>query len=176
TAMDKIATKAILREHALPVAEYTWLNRYEWERDAAGALQRVLKKLALPVFVKPANLGSSIGISRAGTPDELPQATEVARTYDRRILVEQAVEQAIEVNCAVIGNEDLTASVCEQPISRHQFLSFDDKYLTNAEAGMEGAERIIPAPISPELTHTIQELALAVFRAMDCRGLARIDF
>ncbi len=176
--MDKIMTKAVLKAHAIPTVDYIWCTRREWERQPEQVLERVQATLGLPVFVKPANLGSSIGISKATTPAQLREAIEVAQAYDSRILVEQAVQQAMEINCAIMGNDEPIASVCEQPVSWNEFLNFDDKYLSAGGGliGTKSAERRIPAPISAELTQQIQQMGIAAFRAMNCRGLARVDF
>lgn len=174
--MDKIMTKAVIREHGLPVMDYIWFSRNEWECNSDQILDRVMKELNLPVFVKPANLGSSIGISRADTIEQLREAIEIAKVYDYRILVEHAIENVIEINCSVIGNNEPMPSVCEQPISWRELLSFEDKYLHNAKTGMKGAEKRIPAPISEELTRKIQDMSVQAFHAMNCRGIARIDF
>ena len=110
--------------------------------------------------------------------DDLKTALDLACRYDRRVLVEEGIEDAIEINCSVMGNYDLTASVCEQPMSSGEFLSFDDKYVHDESkiSGMAGADRAIPAPISPELTSKIQDLAKRTFGALDCKGIARVDF
>ncbi len=175
--MDKIMTKAILKAHDIPSVAYVWCTRREWETAPDSVLQQVTEQLGLPVFVKPANLGSSIGISKATTIEKLRESIEVAQHYDSRILIERSVEQAREINCAIMGNDDPVASVCEQPISWNEFLNFDDKYLHGSGAtGMKGAARRIPAPISEELTTHIQQMGIRAFRAMNCRGLARVDF
>lgn len=174
--MDKIMTKAILKAHTIPSVDYVWCTRREWETTPDSVIQQVTDQLGLPVFVKPANLGSSIGISKATTTAQLHTSIEIASTYDSRILIEAAVEQAMEINCAIMGNDDPIASVCEQPVSWNEFLNFDDKYMHGGVAGMKGADRRIPAPISEELTTTIQQMGIRAFRAMNCRGLARVDF
>jgi D-alanine-D-alanine ligase len=175
--MDKIIMKSIFRENGLPVVNYRGFARSEWERQPDEVVRRIEESLKYPLFVKPANLGSSVGISKARTPEELRFALEVASHYDRRLIVEEAVENAIEINCSVLGSDDPIPSVCEQPVTWEEFLDYDDKYLRgNAKQGMKGAARRIPAPISEELTQTIQNLAVSAFRALDCRGLARIDF
>ncbi len=174
--MDKIVAKGVLREAGLKVVDYVWFTRQEWEGDPDGMVARVKEGPGLPAFVKPANLGSSIGIGKATDEGELREAVNVAATYDRRILVERALEGVMEINCSVIGNHQPVPSVCEQPVSWERFLTYDEKYMRSAEAGMKGAERRIPAPISDELTRKIQDMAVTAFRAANCRGIARVDF
>ncbi len=175
--MDKIIMKAAFQAAGLPVVKYAWFPRSRFEREPDAVLDQIEGSLRYPLFVKPANLGSSVGISRASSQSELRTALEVAASYDRRLLVEEGVENAMEVNCSVMGNEDPTPSVLEQPVTWQEFLKYEDKYLRGAKGqGMKGAARRIPAPISPELTRRIQDLAVDAFRAVDCAGIARIDF
>ncbi|NLD52459.1 MAG: D-alanine--D-alanine ligase, partial [Clostridiales bacterium] len=131
-----------------------------------------------PVFVKPANLGSSIGVSRATDFRSLSDALELAFSYDRRVLVEEAVSDPVEVNCSVLGYDDsVRASVVEMPITDGQLLDFDEKYLRSGGAkGMASLRRVVPAPIGAELTQRIQTLSKEVFRALDCKGVVRIDW
>jgi D-alanine-D-alanine ligase len=175
--MDKIVMKAAFRAAGLPIVRYTWFTRARFEREPDEVLDEVERDLRYPLFVKPANLGSSVGITRATDRAELRQALEVAASYDRRLLVEEGVERAIEVNCSVLGNEDPMPSVLEQPVTWQEFLKYEDKYLRGSKGqGMESAARRIPAPIPPDLTRRIQGLAVEAFRAVDCAGIARIDF
>ncbi len=175
--MDKIMMKAILNENGLPILPYLNWTKQAWETERDALLDRVETTLSYPVFVKPAMSGSSIGVGRATNRDELTTAAEVAGHYSRRVLVEQAVETPLEINCAVMGIDAPVASVCEQPVTAANFLSFDDKYLhqEEASAGMAGADRKIPAPISEKLTLHIQNLALQTFQVLDCAGVARVD-
>ena len=177
--MDKIMMKAILRENGLPILPYLCWTHHDWETRRAERIKQVETSLSYPLFVKPAMSGSSIGVSHVKNRDELCSAAEVAGQYSRRILVEKAVESPLEINCAVMGTDDPTASVCEQPVTQEtNFLSFDDKYIhQNGESsGMAGADRKIPAPISEKLTLHIQNLAIQTFQVLDCAGVARIDF
>lgn len=178
--MDKIVMKSVFAGNGLPVLKYTYFLREEWTSDRESILKNIESSLRYPVFVKPSNLGSSIGISKAKDRKGLISAIEIAVHYDRRIIVEEGVENPLEVNCSVLGfGNELTASVCEQPVSWEDFLTFDDKYLRGSkgktEAGMPSMDRRIPAPISEELTNKVRELSKRVFKAMDCRGVARID-
>ena len=176
--MDKIIMKAILGENALPVLPYLYWTRHDWETQRNAVLKEVDATLDYPLFVKPAMSGSSIGVSHVKNQAELCTAAEVAGQYSRRILVEKAVERPLEINCAVMGLDELIPSVCEQPVTHTQFLSFDDKYIhqESENSGMAGAERKIPAPISEELTLHIHSLATRTFRVLDCAGVARVDF
>lgn len=175
--MDKIAMKALFRENQLPIVKYIWFLRSEWKNKQEKIITKIETNLKYPFFVKPANLGSSIGISKAKNREDLVQALDVASHYDRRLIVEESLEGCIEINCSVFGNEEPIPSVCEQPVSWEEFLNYDEKYLRGGKAsGLKGLERRIPAPISQELTEKIQQLAIRAFRSIDCRGIARIDF
>ena len=186
--MDKIVMKAMLRENQLPIVPYVWWTQHQWQTDKARLVENVAATLGYPVFVKPAVSGSSIGVSAVKNSDELVTAVELASQYCHRILVEQAVQNPCEINCAVIGARQVTASVCEQPMTDAAFLTFDDKYIHEtatkasdtsphrAPSAMAGAERKIPAPISEELTLHVQGLAAQTFQVLDCAGVARIDF
>ncbi len=173
---DKALTKLILRQHDIPVVDDVVFTRAEWQEDAETVLAKINASFAYPVFVKPVTLGSSIGVSRVEDAAMLRATIEVATTFDRRVMVEPAVLNCQEINCAVLGDDiGVKASLLEQPKSWAQFLSFDDKYMHGGE-GMKSAERIIPAPLSPELTTRIQETAVRVFKALQGRGTARLDF
>ena len=175
--MDKIAMKAVFKENQLPVLNYIWFLRKEWENKQNVIIRKIEATLKYPLFVKPANLGSSIGISKAKNREDLIYAVDVASHYDRRLIVEESLEGGIEINCSVLGNDDPIASVCEQAISWDQFLNYDEKYLRGGKTtGLKGAERRIPAPISQELTQKIQEFAVDAFKAIDCCGISRVDF
>ncbi|MBR6765901.1 MAG: hypothetical protein IKM06_05380 [Clostridia bacterium] len=131
------------------------------------------------MFVKPSNLGSSIGISKAHNREELKEAILVAMEYDRRILVEQGIEAPKEINCSALGfSDDVKASVCEMPYNSDEFLTFSDKYLNGSkqQAGMEALSRRIPAPIPDEMTKKIEEMTVKAFKLMDCKGVVRIDY
>ena len=129
SGMDKIVMKAMLRENQLPIVPYVWWTQHQWQTDKARLVENVAATLGYPVFVKPAVSGSSIGVSAVKNSDELVTAVELASQYCHRILVEQAVQNPCEINCAVIGARQVTASVCEQPMTDAAFLTFDDKYI-----------------------------------------------
>jgi D-alanine-D-alanine ligase len=175
--MDKILMKSVFRDHGLPVVKYYATTRRAWENAPGETISAIEQELGYPVFVKPANLGSSVGITQAKDREELSQALEVAAHYDRRLLIEAAVPNVIEINCSVLGFQEPQASVCEQPIPWKDFLSYEDKYMRGGKtSGMKGLSRKIPAPISDELTKRVQQLAVQSFEMLDCRGVARIDF
>jgi D-alanine-D-alanine ligase len=186
--MDKILMKAAFQSQGLPIVKHVWFTRRRWQTVREEVLAEIERTLSYPLFVKPANLGSSIGITKATDRTTLIEAIEVAAHYDRRLLVEESFEGGIEVNCSVLGNDDPQASVCEQPIRWTEILSYEDKYLRGGKGkqagsgeagsgeGMASATRQIPAPISDDLTARVQQLAIDAFKAVDCAGVARIDF
>ena len=183
-ANDKITTKALLKQHGIPVVDGVTFSRNEWLANPDAIVKQIMETLPQPVFIKPATLGSSIGIARVDEDDTLLRMSiEVATNYDQHILVESAVRDCVEINCAVMGPPD-QASVCEQPVTRESILSFDAKYkrggksakLSDKPGGMASLDRIIPAPISAELTQRVQTLALRAFRTIGAAGTARIDF
>jgi len=175
-AIDKAMTKTVLSAHGISVLPWEVVRRPEWIRAREAALDRIESRFAYPLFVKPATLGSSIGIARVADREALGNHIDVAANFDQRVLVEPALEGAIEVNCAVLGNDDeVHPSVCEQPITWEDFLTYEEKYMREG-GGMKGAERKIPAPISDELTRQIQQTAVAAFKAIGGRGTARVDF
>ena len=176
--MDKIVMKAVFRSAGLPVIDCLSLSRDAWEAGPDAVVDRVEREVGYPCFVKPANLGSSVGISRATDRDSLRSALDVAAHYDTRLVVERGIEGAVDVNCSVLGHrEALSVSVCEEPVSWEAFLSYEDKYIRGGKSqGMKGASRRIPAPISPGLTSKIQDLAIRAFQAVDAAGVARVDF
>ena len=178
--MDKIAMKQLYRGCGLPVLPGIWFSRAEWGERRSDLLTEAEKTLSYPLFVKPANLGSSIGISRADDREELEDAIDTACAYDRRILIEQGVREPREVNCSVLGyGAGAKASVLEMPVTQKELLDFSEKYLRGAKGGAKGMQslaRRIPAPIPDEMTDQIKALSLEVFRVMDLKGVVRIDF
>ena len=183
--MDKIAMKQILRGAGFPVLDFVWFTREQLKNDRKAVIERVEKEIKYPAFIKPAALGSSIGVSRAKNRDELERALDVSASYDRRILVEVGVTRPVEINCAALGyGEDVRASVCEMPVpsSNDTFLDFWQKYLRNASTkgedsrGMKSLSRVVPAPIGEELTKRIQTMTCDIFKLLDCCGTVRVDF
>lgn len=175
-AIDKPMTKTVLAQHGIPVLDGLTLTRGAWLHDRDGLLNQIEAKFAYPIFVKPATLGSSIGIARVTDRDILGNHLDVAFNFDRRVLIEPAVEGGSEINCSVLGMDaQVRASVLEKPISFEQFLTYEEKYMRQG-GGMKGAERQIPAPLSDDLTARIKQTAIDAFRAIDGRGIARVDF
>lgn len=175
-ANDKIMSKIVLSQQGVPIVEGVSFSRAEWLESSDKVISHIIHELRYPVFVKPATLGSSIGVARANDETLLRVHIEVAISLDRRVLIEQAVENATEINCAVIGSDDdIQASVLEQPVSSAPFLTFEEKYTRGSE-GMKSAERIIPAPLNDDLSAKIKAIAVQAFRAIEGRGTARIDF
>jgi D-alanine-D-alanine ligase len=174
---DKAMTKQVLRQAGVPVVDDTVFTRAEWNEDPEAILDRLTAKLPFPMFVKPVTLGSSIAVARVDNRGLLRASIEVAASFDRRIMVEAAVTDAVEINCSVMGDDSaMRASVLEQPRGLEDFLTYEDKYLRGGAGGMKSAERIIPAPLSDAQTTAIQTLAVRAFRAVEGRGIARLDF
>jgi len=176
--MDKIMMKQFFRGADLPILPDKWYTRSMWEKDRIAILEDVENKLGYPVFVKPANLGSSIGVSRADDREGLEDSLDLAFDYDRRVLVEKGLDKPIELNCSVLGyDDDVEASPIEMPISAEKFLDFKEKYLASGGSkGMASLHRILPAPIPEELKERIRALSCDIFRMMDCKGVVRIDY
>lgn len=178
-AMDKVTTKAVLAQAGLPALEHLALRREQWEQDRLAVRSRVRERFPFPLYVKPASLGSSVGVSRCSSEAALDEALELVFELDRVCLVEPAVEDGIEVNCAVIGRPGVQprASLCEQPVAAESFLSFEDKYMSDGKGeGMKGATRLIPAPLPDALTAQVRDLAVRAFVAFGCAGVTRVDF
>lgn len=183
--MDKIAMKQMLRGAGFPVLDYVWLTRDQLKTGREAIVERIEREIKYPAFVKPAALGSSIGVSKANNREELDRALDLAASYDRRILVEVGINNPVEINCAALGyGEDVRTSVCEMPVpsTGDKFLNFFEKYLRNAgtkgegSRGMKSLSRVVPAPIGEELTERIQRMTKEIFKLLDCRGTVRIDF
>ena len=177
--MDKVLMKQFFQGGGFPVLPSCWFLRKTYENSPDAVIAEVEKRLPYPVFVKPAMLGSSIGVSKAKNRDDLRMALDVAFEFDRKVLVEQGLEHLLELNCSVLGYDDeVTASEIEMPVSAGDLLSFGDKYLQGASSakGMASLKRVLPAPIEPELRARIQALSIDIFRSMDCKGVARIDY
>ena len=172
--MDKDIMKALFRAARLPIVKHVTLLRAEWERGARKIQKLVEKKLKYPVFVKPANLGSSVGITKAHNRAELPACIAEAARYDRKIIVEQGVggrkHRAREIECSVLGNDQPQASLPGEIVPGKEFYDYTAKYLD------EGSQLIIPAKLTKAETRRVQQLAVAAFQAVDCSGLARVDF
>ena len=176
--MDKILMKQFFRGGDLPVLPGIGVSRSEYLKNEAETLEKIEEELGYPVFVKPANLGSSIGVSRADDREGLKDSLELAFEYDRRVLIEKGLNQPIELNCSVLGYDgEAEASPIEMPVNQDAFLDFQDKYLASGGAkGMASLHRVLPAPIEDELRDEIQALSLRIFRMLDCKGVVRIDY
>ena len=178
--MDKVIMKMVLKENNIPTVDYVWFTDKEWYLNK-NAIQQKINTLGFPVIIKPANLGSSIGISHANNENELKEAIEMAGSFSTRILVEKMITDLREINCSVMGSVDKQeASVCEEPLRSGEILTYEDKYNSNAKGaaskGMESTQRIIPAKIPDELTERIQQMAQKTFRVLNSSGVARLDF
>ena len=178
--MDKITMKMILKECGIPVIDYCWFSDKEWFDRQEKVVENIEGKLGYPVIVKPANLGSSVGIKAAHNKEELLDAIENAIQFTNRIIIEKYVQKLKEVNCAVLGNYyDCQASVCEVPVRSGEILSYQDKYMNGGSKksqGMQSTVREIPANLPEATTTFIQNAACETFRALSCDGVSRIDF
>jgi len=173
TGMDKAFMKTLFRDAGLPLCDYVWFLRDEWEQNRESTLKQVADKLGFPCFVKPANLGSSVGVSKAVDKESLSAAITLAAEYDRKIIVEEGLEMR-EIECAVMGNDKPEASLPGEYIIRDAskaFLDYTEKY-----SGTGNNEFVVPAPVSPELSTRIRQMAVTAFKAVDGSGLARVDF
>jgi D-alanine-D-alanine ligase len=172
--MDKDVMKALFRAAGLPIVKHVTILRSDWDADPKKAEKAVDRQLKYPVFVKPANLGSSVGISKARTRKELGPAIYEAAKFDRKIVIEQGVggakHKAREIECSVLGNDRPQASVPGEIVPVKEFYDYSAKYLD------EGSALIIPAKLTKAETKKVQELAIRAFQAVDCAGLARVDF
>lgn len=171
--MDKVAMKLLFLQAGLPLCRYVWFLRSQWQDDRAKIIKTIMSETGLPCFVKPANLGSSVGISRATDKPSLEQAVELAAQYDRKIVVEEAVD-AREIECAVIGNNEPRASLPGEYVvhdNAARFLDYEEKYAKTGHVDF-----VVPAPISKAMSAKIQRLAIRAFQSIDSSGLARVDF
>lgn len=176
--MDKILMKRCFQGMGFPVLPGVEARRSAFEEDADKEIARIEQAIPYPVFVKPANLGSSIGVSPAKDRAGLKDALELAFSYDRRVLVEKGVDKPLEVNCSVMGfDNDVTSSVLEMPVVEGEMLDYDTKYTrSGCSKGMASLSRVVPAPIGHNLTAFIRSLSCDIFRALDCKGVVRIDY
>jgi D-alanine-D-alanine ligase len=171
--MDKVTMKALFREAGLPICKHVWFLRSEWERDPAGVRVRVEGEIGYPCFVKPANLGSSVGISRADDAETLVRAINLAAGYDRKVIVEEGLD-AREIECAVMGNDEPEASLPGEYVvydEQAKFLDYTEKYSSTGRV-----EFVVPAPISKKVTEKVRRNAVRAFKAIDGAGFARVDF
>ncbi len=168
--MDKALMKVVFSAHGLPSCEWRVVLKHEWERRAEDILDKLERALGFPMFVKPANLGSSVGISKAKDRVSLRAAIELAGSFDRKVVVEAAVPDAREIECGVLGNDAPEASLPGEVIPGREFYDYEAKYLD------EGSKTVIPADLPAAIAADIRRLSIAAFQAIDCAGLARVDF
>ena len=167
--MDKAVMKVLFAASGLPIVQHDVLLRRDWQADRPGIVSELTGRLRFPLFVKPANLGSSVGISRATDRDTLSSAIDLAAEFDRKIVVEEGVTPCREIECAVLGNSDPEVSVPGEIIPSRDFYDYEAKYLDDS------SEIVIPAVLTPGQTAEVQRLAIAAFRAIDGAGMARVD-
>lgn len=171
--MDKVTMKSLFVEAGLPICKHVWFLRSQWRNESDKILRKVIRDLGLPVFVKPANLGSSVGVSRADDKRSLSDAIELAAEYDRKIIVEEEVV-AREIECAVLGNDEPRASLPGEYViydEAARFLDYTEKYSSTGNV-----QFVVPAPLSKAMTARIQKMAIRAFQSIDGAGLARVDF
>jgi D-alanine-D-alanine ligase len=172
--MDKDVMKRLFLASGLPVVKHVTILRSQWQDDQKKVTRDIERRLKYPVFVKPANLGSSVGISKVHNRRELPAAIETAAAYDRKIVIEQGVggkkKKARELECSVLGNDEPQASIAGEVVPVAEFYDYSAKYLE------EGSQLIIPARVTKKRMKEVQEMAVRAFQAVDCSGLARVDF
>lgn len=168
--MDKGVFKDVMRAHDIPVVDWMIVNRSQIEQDVEQVIQQAMRLADFPLFVKPANLGSSVGITRCNTRSDLFEGLYEAIRFDRRVLIEHGVAQAREIEISVLGNENPQVSLPGEVLPSREFYSYEAKYIDNR------SQLLVPAPLSPELTRRIQDLAVRAYQAIDCAGMARADF
>lgn len=176
--MDKITMKMILQACGVPVVDYVWFTDKQWFAQKDALIAKIEKELGYPVIVKPANLGSSVGIGRAKDRTQLIDRINDAERYSTRIIVEHMIENLHEVNCSVLGDcDDYKTSVCEEPIKSGEILSYEDKYMggTKGAKGMQASQKRIPADLPVEVSDRIRFLAGETFRVLSCHGVSRVD-
>ena len=168
--MDKATMKLVFIARGLPICDYEVVLKRDWQRDERAVMQAVSARLGFPMFVKPANLGSSVGISKAKHAAELRTAIALAAEFDRKIVIEAAVPAAREIECAVLGNDEPEASVPGEILPAREFYDYEAKYLD------EGSTSRIPAPLTNAQTEDVRTMSIAAFKAIDGAGMARVDF
>ncbi|MFN8009231.1 MAG: D-alanine--D-alanine ligase family protein [Terriglobia bacterium] len=168
-AMDKEVTKRLLRDAGLPIVDFVTTLDFQWKDDPKAVAGRIESTLGYPCFVKPANLGSSVGISKARNLEELHRAMDLAVQFDRKVVIEKGIN-AREIECSVLGNDQPLASLPGEIVPSNEFYDYQAKYLD------EGSRLLIPAPLQPSQVQIIQDLAVKTFVATECAGMARVDF
>mgnify|MGYP000097596195 FL=1 len=176
--MDKITMKMILQACDIPVVDYVWFTDKEWFAKRDEIIEKIESKIGYPVIVKPANLGSSVGIGRAVDRNQLIERIDDAEKYSSRLIVEHMVMNLKEINCSVLGDcDEYETSVCEEPIKSGEILSYEDKYMggTKGAKGMQASQKRIPADLPQEMSDRIRFLAGETFRVLSCHGVSRVD-
>ncbi|MFA5021979.1 MAG: D-alanine--D-alanine ligase family protein [Patescibacteria group bacterium] len=168
--MDKIVQKQLFKEQNLPIVEYDWFLSSEWQKDQNSLLNRLEKNLHYPMFVKPANTGSSVGVGKCHNRKELVSGIKEAMQYDRKIIVEQGIENISEIEVAVLGNDKPQASVPGEIVPGNEFYDYDAKYVDG------NSQAIIPAKLPAKLAKEIQKTAVLAFKTLDLAGMSRVDF
>ena len=168
--MDKAMMKTVFQAHGLPIVEHVIVLRRDWRARRAEVARRVVDAIGVPCFVKPCNLGSSVGITKVATADALPAAIDDAARHDRKVIVERAIGRVREIEVSVLGNDEPQTSLPGEIVYEGEWYDYATKYA-------EGQARLVcPAPLTPALTARIRELAVATYRAIDAAGMARVDF
>jgi len=169
-SMDKDLMRTIFQQKGLPILKWITIKRKEWQKDKEKILSLIQDGFEYPLFVKPANLGSSVGITKVHKKEELEKAIDLASSYDRKILIEEGLEEVREIECGVLGNDEPQASVVGEVKPAGEFYDYDSKYIE------EGTQLIIPADLPLGVSQEVQEIALRAFKAVDSAGMARVDF
>lgn len=176
--MDKITMKMIMSANEIPNVDYVWFTDKQWFSQKDELINKIETKIGYPVIVKPANLGSSVGIGRAINREQLIEKIDGTEIYSTRIIVEKMIEDLKEINCSVLGDcDDYKSSVCEEPIKSGEILSYEDKYMGGSKGtkGMQASQKRIPADLPNDVTERIQFLAGETFRVLSCHGVSRVD-
>ena len=169
-SMDKDLMKIIFKQRDLPVLKWMTIKRKEWQKDKEKILSLVQDDFEYPLFVKPTNLGSSVGVTKVHKKEELDEAIDLASSYDRKILIEEGLEEAREIECSVLGNDEPQVSVVGEVKPAGEFYDYDSKYIDKE------TQLIVPADLPDGVSRKVQEIALRAFKAVDAAGMARIDF
>ena len=173
--MDKIIMKKVFKEEGLSLVDYMWFFKKDFEKNKNEIIAQA-ESIGYPLIVKPSNLGSSVGITKAKNKEELIESIQVASAYDKKLIIEKCIDNAREINCGVLGLErDVRVSECEEPVGWKEFLTYEDKYV-NSSKNKDDSKRIIPADISKDMTEDIKEIAKKSFVSINASGAARVDF
>ena len=177
-SMDKALTKIMMRDVGIPTTKFVYFYKHEWQKSQSSINQKISQLLVFPLMVKPAHLGSSIGIGKAKDEKELGQKVEVALYYDNKVVVEEVVEDLMDVTCCLIGNDEPRASELQESLFSIDLFSFEDKYLKDggAQTGKSQRSVVIPARLSAETTKAIKDTAIKTYKLLKLSGISRVDF